>query len=385
MVDTFSRLISPVDPQTFFEQYWSSAYLFLSRREYRPDDWLTVADIDLFFQSGHLPAASCNVISGGKPVPIEDWSREKTSDRGRYIAVDTERLFQCYLKGATLILNQAQRSMPRLARACRQLAHELGFRVWSNIYITPPDSSGFSPHRDDHEVLVLQVSGTKLWTVHPNADEAVELQLEPGDLLYLPRATTHSARAGELASIHITFGMSPVYVFDLIEELALVAKEHPAFQQIAPASDRGEPSLDEFEGRLAAEIATLLRETGMARLSENRLQRLAKSQDETYSGRFADITSIGNITPQTLVGLRPGLAFTLREREGSIQVLVGERSVSVPAFLKVCLDRITTEGRFAVEELQGLISGEGKVELVRSFVRAGLLEILAISAPPGAK
>jgi hypothetical protein len=179
--------------------------------------------------------------------------------------------------------------------------------------------------------------------------------------------------------------MSPVYVFDLIEELALVAKEHPAFQQIAPASDRGEPSLDEFEGRLAAEIATLLRETGMARLSENRLQRLAKSQDETYSGRFADITSIGNITPQTLVGLRPGLAFTLREREGSIQVLVGERSVSVPAFLKVCLDRITTEGRFAVEELQGLISGEGKVELVRSFVRAGLLEILAISAPPGAK
>ena len=35
-----------------------------------------------------------------------------------------------------------------------------------NAYITPPQSQGFAPHHDVHDVFVLQVSGRKHWTIH---------------------------------------------------------------------------------------------------------------------------------------------------------------------------------------------------------------------------
>jgi hypothetical protein len=59
-----------------------------------------------------------------------------------------------------------------------------------------------------------------------------------------------------------------------------------------------------------------------------------------------------------------------------VEVHVADRSVGLPAFLRISLERITAEAPFGVEEVPGLLSDEGKVELVRSLVRVGLLEIV---------
>jgi hypothetical protein len=378
MSDTLSRLLSPMDTAVFFERYWSREYVHLQRPVVPCTDWLNLDDLDRLFQSELLPAAFFNVVAEGTQVPREDWSRERSSDRGRHQAVDTERLFQCYLNGATLILNQAQHSIPRLSRACRLLTRELGFRVWANIYITPPDSAGFDRHQDDHEVLILQILGSKLWTVYPNAGEPVDLGLERGDLLYLPRSTPHSARSGNARSIHITFGLSPAYAFDLVEELAVVARAHPAFQQMAPHACFGTPAGEEFETEFAAKLTALLEQTGVGGLLERRLQTLGKNQGQGWPGRFEDLVHLGDISPKTIVRRRPGILFAVREQDGLVEVHFAGRSVSMPAFLRSCLEPITSETPFAIESVHGLISGEGKVELVRSLVRVGLLEIVEI-------
>jgi len=325
-----------------------------------------------------VPAASCNVISGGAPVPVEDWSRETISDRGRHRAVDVERFFQFYLNGATLILNQAQRSIPSLSRTCRILTRELGFRVWTNVYITPPGSSGFKRHRDDHEVLILQILGAKLWTVWPKGGDPVDLRLEPGDRLYLPRSTAHAARSDATASIHITFGMSPAYAFDLVAELAAAARNHPAFQHPAPFPCIGAPAMEKFETEFAAGVAALLAEIGADGLVKRRSQTLSENQGRGWPGRFADLLHLADISPKTIVRLRPGILFSIREQGESIEVRFAGRSISLPAFLRTCLERFTGESPFAIEELQGLISNEGKVELARLFARSGLLEIVEI-------
>ncbi len=379
MSDTLSRLLSPSDPTVFFERYWAKEYVHLQRPGADRADWLSLDDLDRLFQSELLPAAFFNVVAESARIPIEDWSREGTSDRGHHQTVDVERLFQCYRKGATLILNHAQRSIPRLSRACRLLTRELGCRVWTNVYITPPDSSGFTRHQDDHEVLILQILGSKLWTVYPNEGAPVDLCLETGDLLYLPRSTAHSARSGDVASIHITLGMSPAYAFELVEELAAVAREHPAFQQIAPHACLGTPAMERFESEFAAKLTALMQETRVGGLLERRLAALGKNQGQGWPGRFADLVHLGDISPKTIVRLRPGILFIVREQDGLIEVHFAGRIVSMPAFLRVCVERITSEARFAIKDVPGLISDEGKVELVRSFVRVGLLEIVEMS------
>ena len=35
-----------------------------------------------------------------------------------------------------------------------------------NAYITPPENQGFAAHYDTHDVFVLQVAGSKRWTIH---------------------------------------------------------------------------------------------------------------------------------------------------------------------------------------------------------------------------
>jgi hypothetical protein len=158
--------------------------------------------------------------------------------------------------------------------------------------------------------------------------------------------------------------------------LAAVAREHPAFQHRAPHAGFGTPAMEKFETEFAAKLAALLQETGVGGLLERRLQALTKSQGQGWPGRFADLVRLGDISPTTVVRLRPGVLFTVRERDGLLEVHFAGRSVGMPAFLRSCFERITVEEPFAIDELDGLISRKGKVELVSSFVRAGLLEIV---------
>ena len=103
------------------------------------------------------------------------------------------------------------------------------------MYLTPPGAAGFAAHMDWMDVVVVQVSGRKLWRVAREStiylttwdkstmfgditDETgvrsyQEFIMEPGDVLYVPRGVVHNATNAPLAgedeepSLHLTFGM----------------------------------------------------------------------------------------------------------------------------------------------------------------------------------
>ena len=126
--------------------------------------------------------------------------------------------------GASIVGQALQRTWPPVRDLCRGLAEELGHRVQANAYLSPPDAEGFDLHYDTHDVFVLQVEGTKHWTVHEPADALPHRRgrgapppafgepvwsgtLEPGDCLYLPRGFGHQARTSDAASLHLTVGV----------------------------------------------------------------------------------------------------------------------------------------------------------------------------------
>jgi len=49
---------------------------------------------------------------------------------------------------------------------CGGIEQELDHVVHANAYLTPGNTSGFTPHYDTHEVLVLQLAGTKHWRIY---------------------------------------------------------------------------------------------------------------------------------------------------------------------------------------------------------------------------
>ena len=178
---------------------------------------------------------------------------------------ELERLYR--EEGCTLQVHQPQRWNDRLWRACAVLEEHQGCLTGCNAYITPPGQQGLAPHFDDVDVWVCQTEGSKHWRVYsqmglglrdpegpaidpealqrglastdpPSAPQRpllapladiwatcssgdlapeqfaesgvellMEVTLQVGDVLYIPRGCVHEARAASGAdggSCHVT-------------------------------------------------------------------------------------------------------------------------------------------------------------------------------------
>jgi hypothetical protein len=156
-----------------------------------------------------------------------------------------------YERGATVCLSSI-RNDPRLDRFRRGFATDVRHagEPCFNCYYSP-DGHGFGLHLDDHPVFILQIEGRKRWrystrpgVAHPlttitfapgvalvqvpwrgaiaRPDESAfaETILEPGDVLYLPEGTWHSASAIG-SSLALTLAIDRATPLDLVQQAVL--------------------------------------------------------------------------------------------------------------------------------------------------------------------
>lgn len=371
MTDRFRRLLEPFEEREFWGRYWGREFLHVRRDAAGVyDSCLRTEDLDLLLQMEQLPAAFVNVVTDGLIHPLDEWSRMRDSARGSDRVVQAERLLELYSQGATIILNQAHQSVPRLSELCRELTAEMGFATQANIYITPPGARGFALHTDDHEVFVLHIRGAKSWRLVPaGSQDGIEAELRPGDLLYIPRGLAHEAMSKDTASIHVTLGFRAVYPFELLEELAAKARSDARFQQpLIPGAAADDASFRQLATDLLAESAA-------SELRDRRFSTLVKDQSLGWPGRLMDVLSLGELTLENVVCARAGIIHKLTKAGKSIDVEFAGHKLTVPVFLQASLDRILSGEPFAIKELQGMITDSGRIELVKKFVQAGFLSI----------
>jgi 50S ribosomal protein L16 3-hydroxylase len=155
-------------------------------------------------------------------------------DEHSTIRVEPEAAHALYRSGMALILDHAERHLPLLERWLHLLALELGLArnalARTILYASPP-GGGNSPHFDANANVVVQLQGTKRWTLAPNThvplptdrwamnmgppspelagylegplpeampEEGAEVvTLSPGSVLFVPRGVWHSTEASE--------------------------------------------------------------------------------------------------------------------------------------------------------------------------------------------
>ena len=155
---------------------------------------------------------------------------------------DSEAVEDCRRKRAvvsgeqTLVLNDIQDDYFTLKSLCRDIGKTLGVSSYINAYITPENSQGFLPHYDSHDVIIVQLHGSKDWTVQNDlpqlvtkraiqatfescADNSMQIRLQKGNALYIPRGQIHAAKTGSQNSIHLTIGLYPVEISEVIAEM----------------------------------------------------------------------------------------------------------------------------------------------------------------------
>jgi hypothetical protein len=166
--------------------------------------------------------------SGALPLP-------STTPLGANLAAEALR------RGFTLLLNKANHRLAplhSLSVAMEDLyAQSIGLRMSPrcnvNVYLTDRNAQGFEAHFDWMDVMVLQVEGTKTWTLYeatphrgewelrwPRVDQKFkpagafldtlakrEVRMGPGDVLFLPAGVMHEAKCTDDDSMHISLGI----------------------------------------------------------------------------------------------------------------------------------------------------------------------------------
>ncbi|CAM9206887.1 unnamed protein product [Ectocarpus sp. 13 AM-2016] len=259
-------IIAPLSVEEFYGTYWErNPFVVRGRRADYFSGWLETSDLEAFI-SGQSMQYGIDLdvtnyvnkrrvtLNPAAPAPPPEQSSSPPPKKGSHkgkgkggastggsgasgdvhlaatrgaggAVVTSNFVWQKFREGCSVRMPCPQKFSDPLHLLLSALEEEFGCMVGSNVYLTPPRSQGFAPHWDDIEAFLLQVEGRKRWRVYPPADDqavlprlsspnltdeqvgepALEVVLEPGDLLYFPRGWAHQAETvGDEASLHIT-------------------------------------------------------------------------------------------------------------------------------------------------------------------------------------
>ena len=192
--------------------------------------------------------ASLDALLDSWPDPVRVHLPD-VADEASTISASPHDARKLFASGMGLLFEEAQRYAPRLVGWLHALRRDLGLSALTQqrclVYATRA-GHGTAPHFDQNLNLVLQVHGTKTWSLAPNTNVArpltrhtiglpldpelesyatlpmpsglppsrTEIVLERGSVLFVPRGMWHATRASTDA-LSLNFTFSPPTWIDL--------------------------------------------------------------------------------------------------------------------------------------------------------------------------
>jgi ribosomal protein L16 Arg81 hydroxylase len=376
---TLATLLAPVSEAEFRERYWERQPLVVRRDnpDYY-DNLFTLADFD------------DAITRSPDYVKLANAETKKNKSYTATSALGLEAILSDMRSGGTLILDQLHHRDPKLNLLCRALAPEFGHRFQTNLYLTPPNGRGFSPHWDNHDVFILQVVGSKHWKIEKErrvfpektmsmGDEGRELgpaqsfTLSQGDLIYIPRGFVHAAECGPEPSLHITLGVTAIFFEDLLHSIIKAGlQRHEELRSALPLGFMRGGTKGVVEQAKSA-LRTLGDEAFLTEVVDQFRDELVKSFPLDVSGQVFEHFQPAPLSLADNVGPRRGIVYQMHRGEDSVRINVGGRSIVFPGFFGDSLNFALKTPQYAVGEIAGDIEDEEKVVFVERLIQEGLV------------
>lgn len=164
---------------------------------------------------GGLAYPRLRVINGAQELCPDAYSRIGRNGHPRLLVAELTALLRV---GAILAIDAIELLDERIGDFCREIETLFGLPVTGELYCSWSDSVARSPQWDDHETLLFQIDGRKVWSLyhptahHPTARLQVQLPQDPptwqetiqaGDLLYIPRGWWYQDRSVNEPSLYL--------------------------------------------------------------------------------------------------------------------------------------------------------------------------------------
>ena len=270
MIESVAALLSPHDPALL-----DAAMLHRERLHLRTGQAEAFARLLPWALFDTLPSAEglnngeLRILQKGRDVLYDMLVLPSLSRRRRRLS--PEQLQNIGHQGVSMVVNRVQQRVPAIAALNAMLERRYRCISWTNCYASFRRDGAFPPHRDEHDVLVLQLQGEKRWLFHgagagagdelfPDpaklAPPEAEWVLQPGDVLFVPRGDVHRAEVIGEESLHLSIGLHHARGSDVLRWLADLADERtPGGEDVLPME--AGPAREERRSRLQAMIAEL--------------------------------------------------------------------------------------------------------------------------------
>jgi hypothetical protein len=393
-------LLAPIPREAFFEQYWETQPLLVTRQDPAYfGELLSLADLDWVIYctrpkfpspceaDGCHPNAAKTFLRGQDPLK---WTPEAPQE------LDLSDLAEAYRGGRTVIVNGMERRWPAVARLCCNLQADLHHPVGANLYLTPPGSQGFPAHCDTHDVFIVQVEGAKHWRVYGSPERLplagtgricprdtlgrpeMDFTLQAGDVLYVPRGFLHEACTTACHSLHLTLGIYGYRWADLLAEAVHAAAEHePRLRKLLPPGYLdGDKLQAEFRQLLQLLGASASLPAALGRIA----QRLFKAAPILPAGKFLPQEDVV-LTPDTPLEKLPGLICRVVAEGDTVTLQCQKKEVRGPRHIESALRHVAGTSHFTARSLPTSLNEPSRMVLVRRLLADGLLRV--VQGAPG--
>jgi hypothetical protein len=384
------HLIRPTPLEVFLDQHWGRA-----AGHYPNSIAGRMADI--------LDLASFEQLLAALPRANEGWLH-LARDTARPVPatmLDTDGMLRlpelraAFGNGETLYLTKAHRLSGPLMRLSRAVEIDLaaaGTRlrapVSAHVFLTPPASRGFLPHRDAHHSLILQLHGSKQWDVYHDRD-AIDVHrrhgpvgtdpppgdrlcftLTAGDVLYVPQWWVHAGRAENQGSLHVTLRMFPLRWVDVLSAVA------PSLSALERPLRRGE---GEDPDRVTQSLLNLLRQpdarADLTSATRAFLERTSVPDTALAGDGLGGVLAADTVAASSWLVRSAGVSCVVTCRDGMATLGFPGGSLSAPAALEPVLRQVAAVARLRPLDLASADGDYDRVELARQLVRAGILSV----------
>jgi lysine-specific demethylase/histidyl-hydroxylase NO66 len=127
-----------------------------------------------------------------------------------------------------------------------------------------------------------------------------------------------------------------------------------------------------------AELRRFLDKVDLGPVAERATRRFWSNRPPPLRGQLRELLALDELDDATELRRRPGATCRLRVAGDRLEVLLGDRTLTMPAALEPALRQLLDAGSFRAADLAGHLDGPSRLVLVRRLVREGLLQPSAV-------
>jgi ribosomal protein L16 Arg81 hydroxylase len=203
-----------------------------------PDGFYGAADLNAALTHSMTSELPFTIGMHGRTVRQEDYASPMYNGikQMKQLRIDPEKVERLLRAGANLKIQRFANVCPKVLDVVNGVVFWLGLVTSANGYFSFGQQRGLPVHWDSHDVLVVQLMGSKHWKIYQptmalplkahrhQAGElpalrtpVLEVTLQAGEALYLPRGWWHDVTPVRgVKTLHIALGLHPPLVSDFL-------------------------------------------------------------------------------------------------------------------------------------------------------------------------